>query len=760
MPLCKQCSQLNFSAYRNGKNLQKLDPSDSFGFDYWVEGPEDESDAEDDGKQLYDRDHIQYDRQLADDGMRRGETCDLCILIAHHIEKNRIGADETVEIKRTIFCSTINRVTYRLSINTIPATVDNFCGPLEPHMIPKTDRNRARAILQLQECSMQIPTTAATEFQSKRSQTGVSSSRFSGRVMSPKADLSLFRDWINRCQTIHQGKCGQPLWLGPEHQGLISFLVIDVDKMCIVDAPASCRYVALSYCWGTAPMLRHLQSNSTALRKEGALIDSSAPATIIDAIQLVKGVGEKYLWVDALCIVQDDPVGKQQQLAQMGLIYTMAAFTIVAAAGDNANAGLPGIRAGTRKLDQDILRIGKRVFLTVIDGHDYYGGVKDSTWMTRAWTMQEKILSKKLLIFTDAQVYWKCWNALWLEETVLENVLKISFFTPVASAGPSDAGFASLADGSMHVLSLYDSLVNTYMERQLSFQADILNAFSGLCQAFTAIGNETFHWGLPVSRFDAALCWRLRRGGQRNYACCDQVKDDLVISSTPFPSWSWAAWHGTSTRSWVSWMDLHQLKSAETPKIIFYCQDADGKMHRIMKNPVSKTDAKIKETVDMGSEWMFPHNIVEETSSEGPINTGLLHFWTSTARLHVTRGAIPSSSYDTTHDGFEYTLIGLQRESGARTHVFLDFTAHLKFRDICLNLELPEAILAPSTANQTYEITVMDFVVITRISNLKQLCTLVVEWKDGVAYRLGYAKVEETAWIALRNREWKMVTLG
>jgi len=118
----------------------------------------------------------------------------------------------------------------------------------------------------------------------------------------------------------------------------------------------------------------------------------------------------------------------------MGLVYSMAAFTIVAAAGDSANAGLPGIQAGTRKIGQDILRIGEKVFLTVIDGSDYYGGVKDFTWMTRAWTMQGKILSKKLLIFTDEQVYWKCWNALWLEETVLENVLKISFFKPLVSA--------------------------------------------------------------------------------------------------------------------------------------------------------------------------------------------------------------------------------------------------------------------------------------------------------------------------------------
>lgn len=761
MPLCGQCSELDFSRYLNRKRQLQSDDCDSFGFEYWVEGVEYGSDAEDDGEseeergQIDSRDPRPYDRELADDGTRHRQTCDLCILIARHIEKNHVGADEIVEIKKKIFCSTVDRETYRLSINAIPRTIDDFCGPLEAHKIPPASQKRARTILQLQECSILIPTTATEGFQSEKNQSRTSHSRCSGRVMGPKADLSLFHDWINRCGSLHKGKCGQSIWPEPEKQVLKAFLVIDVDHMCIVNAPENCRYVALSYCWGTASMFRHLLSNSAALRRDGSLTESPAPATILDAIELVKGVGERYLWVDALCIIQDDQASKQVQLAQMGLIYSLAAFTIVAAAGDNVDAGLPGIRAGTRKLDQDILRVGGKVFLTVIDGVDYYGGVKDSTWITRAWTMQEKILSKKLLIFTDEQVYWKCWNALWLEETALEKVPKISFFYKLASAGPSDIGFDSLVDGSEGLFGLYQSLVNAYLERQLSFKADIINAFSGLCQAFTAIEDEKFHWGLPVSRFDTALCWWLRAGGQRNYAFCDQGHSDSTTSSVPFPSWSWAAWHGSSARGWISWIDLDDSSSEEPPEIIFYCQNTGGKLHRVMEPPAASSklgalppkNTKSKETASLRSKWKLAQQTVDETSYNGPLNTGLLHFWTSTARLHVSRE--PSTS---THDGFRYFPI--------ITHVMIqmDVTSHLQFQEVDLKLEVPEGILNPSAVNTTREILVMEFVVVSTYK--EEVCAIAVEWKDGVAYRVGILHVSEMAWVGLRNREWKMVTLG
>jgi hypothetical protein len=135
-----------------------------------------------------------YNRQLADDGIRQGQTYELCILITRHIEKNHVRADETVKIKRTIFCSTIDRVSYRLSIDAIPVTLDDFCGPLEAHEISEADKKRAHTILQLQECSIPIPNTVSEGFQTEKNPLGTSHSRFSGRVMSPTVDFSLFHD--------------------------------------------------------------------------------------------------------------------------------------------------------------------------------------------------------------------------------------------------------------------------------------------------------------------------------------------------------------------------------------------------------------------------------------------------------------------------------------------------------------------------------------------------------------------------------------
>jgi hypothetical protein len=55
----------------------------------------------------------------------------------------------------------------------------------------------------------------------------------------------------------------------------------------------------------------------------------------------VRLLGHRYLWVDALYIIQDDLADKAKQLPMMGMIYGSSTFTIMAAAGDSAEAGLP-----------------------------------------------------------------------------------------------------------------------------------------------------------------------------------------------------------------------------------------------------------------------------------------------------------------------------------------------------------------------------------------------------------------------------------
>jgi hypothetical protein len=291
-----------------------------------------------------------------------------------------------------------------MQIVVSPQSVNMLQGPFLQHEQQAASLQQPRCILELQDCSNPIPSTEIHDADTER----FGRTQFSGRLIPPdKASLGLFSWWIDLCRKEHDDQCGKPI--RPNHESVLassplnSLIVIDVNKKCVVGAPPQCCYVALSYRWGKATTLTHTRSNSDRLKTEGMLVDSILPATVRDAMSLVMAVGEKYLWVDALCIVQDDFEAKQVKIAQMGLIYSLSAFTITAAAGQDSNAGLPGVRPGTRRMTQETFQIGDQKLLTVIDG-PYYGGVQSSHWNTRAWTMQEKVLSKRKLIFTDRQV--------------------------------------------------------------------------------------------------------------------------------------------------------------------------------------------------------------------------------------------------------------------------------------------------------------------------------------------------------------------
>jgi Heterokaryon incompatibility protein (HET) len=88
--------------------------------------------------------------------------------------------------------------------------------------------------------------------------------------------------------------------------------------MCIVPASSPCRYQALSYVWGRTPMLQLLASNLDALSKPGSLDIKSLPYTIQDAIIVTRKIGESHLWVDSLCIIQDDYENQREQIVRMG----------------------------------------------------------------------------------------------------------------------------------------------------------------------------------------------------------------------------------------------------------------------------------------------------------------------------------------------------------------------------------------------------------------------------------------------------------
>jgi hypothetical protein len=120
------------------------------------------------------------------------------------------------------------------------------------------------------------------------------------------------------------------------------------------------------------------------------------------------------------------------------------------------------------------------------------------------------------------------------------------------------------------------------------------------------------------------------------------------------------------------------------------------------------------------------------------------------------------------HSGYRYFLVSFLSIGMAKVWVHLDAPSQLKFDDVNLMSEIPEALLSPlEDLQRRCEVVAISFLVIKVLarSSLNRiyrsdLCALAVEWKAGVAYRVGIMCLEEEEWISLPDREWKQVILG
>jgi hypothetical protein len=167
--------------------------------------------------------------------------------------------------------------------------------------------------------------------------------------------FSTFRNAMDDCQTHHTQFCSSFRPEYESHENLKLFF-IDVKRMCLTKEWATRRYAALSYVWGKAKMLQTTKANIKMLRKESSLKYrlEEIPRVIKDAIEFTRNLGIRYLWVDSLCIIQDDFRKKDAQIAKMNIIYTHAFVTLVSLQGNDANAALRGANGSPLGIDEVI----------------------------------------------------------------------------------------------------------------------------------------------------------------------------------------------------------------------------------------------------------------------------------------------------------------------------------------------------------------------------------------------------------------------
>jgi hypothetical protein len=118
------------------------------------------------------------------------------------------------------------------------------------------------------------------------------------------------------------------------YQALRDFRLIDVERQCIVMAIKPARYAALSYTWGTKDQFCLNRQNRQALEEQGSIRQAQKllAQVVNDSMEVCSRMNIPYLWVDSLCIVQDDEIGKYHQIRNMNHIYANAYITLVAAA--------------------------------------------------------------------------------------------------------------------------------------------------------------------------------------------------------------------------------------------------------------------------------------------------------------------------------------------------------------------------------------------------------------------------------------------
>lgn len=251
---------------------------------------------------------------------------------------------------------------------------------------------------------------------------------FSGRTIVsdgvPRDGLfDVVRKWLKTCEQSEKHSASRcTTQLGNGQDPLLPTRIIDVGEggsnpRLMASAPNQRgRYVALSHCWGGIQPTQTRSRDGSLDRHLGqGIFLSELPKTFRDAIIITQKLGIRYLWIDSLCIIQDDEHDWQRESGHMSTLYWNSTLTISATGARDSTQGcfLPEAPGDTVALPPAFSGRGGKAYAL---RHQYKSGAK-SRWhckvtngyvMSRAWTLQERWLSGRILHCCVGQWFWEC----------------------------------------------------------------------------------------------------------------------------------------------------------------------------------------------------------------------------------------------------------------------------------------------------------------------------------------------------------------
>jgi hypothetical protein len=336
----------------------------------------------------------------------------------------------------------------------------------------------------------------------------------------PSSDecLAVASEWLKTCSTTHK-KCPKPKARHP-----LPTRVIDVGPpdgsekpFVFVSNGQPGVWAALSYCWGGNSSFVLKQDAARLYRREIPLQDY--PETIRDAIVVTRKLNIRFLWADALCIIQDSADDWESEAARMTHVYKNALVTIAAAQSPTSFHDILNKRPslglnckvpwGRNRGEHVFLRAGTQL---------WDDALRSSTLDTRGWTLQEALLAPRTVSFGQQQMFWECatYEAqeggritkpahIYRSKSLLQDMFRSKSSSTIINRFWSLVGQPSTKTVDAHTRWL--GIVGEYTSRRLTNDMDILPALSGLAGEFHRFTGDRYLAGLWEKDLIHSLMW-------------------------------------------------------------------------------------------------------------------------------------------------------------------------------------------------------------------------------------------------------------
>ena len=326
------------------------------------------------------------------------------------------------------------------------------------------------------------------------------------------------RGWIHQCDSEH-GLCKKP------ETRFMPTRLLDVGcapsqpVRLVLSVDPEDRYIALSHCWGSSTTL--VTTSQTISLFQVGIIPSSLPKTFSDAIKVSQILGVRYLWIDSLCIVQDDPEDWLRESAMMASVYGNADITIIASKASSSEDRFLSPRHETYVVKKETNTSGQETEIFLVN-RKYYGNSisaasspHQGSLSKRAWAIQERYLSRRKIIFAEAQMFWECNQMTKSEDTHLAVI-------------HSSQNYYELLSSS----SWYD-IVRSFTNCEITYETDTFPAISGIAKTVARTNGGIYCAGVWMNQLCNSLLWHPREMFRK-------IKRKTYVA----PSFSWAASQG------------------------------------------------------------------------------------------------------------------------------------------------------------------------------------------------------------------------